>query len=134
MSKKHSISNLERDEVEQQELFKLDAYTRHTTDWEIDTCSGAEIITAPEQTQKVVLEQPRASAPEQKHWVETYSPSTRKSHSYYRYVWMEGRTLKHLHLRGGSSTSDRAIALKEKVMDAIALGTSPQEIVKLIKG
>ncbi|KJH72207.1 hypothetical protein UH38_09100 [Aliterella atlantica CENA595] len=131
--------------MEQQELFKLDAYTSYTTDWQLDTCSGATIISAPEQTQKVVLEQapPPApeqpapeqttSAPEQKHWVEIYSPSKRKNYSYYRYVWMEGRKLKHLHI-GGSSTSLRAIALKEKVLDAIAHLKAPQEIVKLIKG
>ena len=135
MTKKRTIADLIKDEFKQNSLFYIDAYKEADgSDWVIDSQSGATLKTpAPEQ--KVVLEQPPIpSAPEQKHWVETYSPSKRKGYYYYRYVYREKGTLHHCHLKGGSSTSPCAQALKEKVIDAIALGKSPQEIVKLIKG
>lgn len=68
-----------------------------------------------------------------RHWVETYSPSKKKDYSYYRYVWIDGGKLKHLHLPGGNVKSSAAIALKEKVEDAIALLESPATIEQLIK-
>ena len=79
------------------------------------------------------------SAPERKcvgvaisHWVETYSPSRCDRYSYYRYVWMEGRKLRHRHIAGGNIDSPKAIALREKVDLAIASGEKPGAIVKLI--
>ena len=69
-----------------------------------------------------------------KHWVETYSPSKRKGYTYYRYVWVDvGGRLKHLHLPGGNVKNPVAIALKEKVEEAIALFKSPATIEQLIK-
>lgn len=89
-------------------------------------CSGQAVC--PEQ---VVC--PEQACPEQKHWVETYSPSNRKQHSYYRYVWREGRKLRHLHLPGGNVDNQRAIALKERVENAIAIGMPPAIIEQMIK-
>lgn len=134
MAKKRTISQLIRAEYEQKLLFNTDTYTDYSPDWAVESCSGAEYKTAaPEQ--KVVLEQPLTQpAPEQKHWVETYCPSKRKAYYYYRYVWMEGRQLRHKHLPGGNNASPKAIATKEKVESAIARRLSPQEIVTLIAG
>ncbi len=103
--KRRTLSDLIRDEVQQQSLFIVEK-----------SCSGAT-FTAP--------------APEQKHWVEIYTGSKRKAYYYYRYVWMEGRKLHHVHI-GGAAKSDRAIAMKEKVESAIALGKSPTQIIALI--
>lgn len=86
------------------------------------SCSGAGV--APEQ---------KSPAPEQTHWVETYSPSKRKAYSYYRYVWMEGRKLRHRHLPGGNVDSPRAMQLKERVELAIAARMSPAMIEQLIE-
>jgi hypothetical protein len=86
------------------------------------SCSGA--TPAPEQ---------KSPAPEQTHWVETYSPSKRKAYSYYRYVWMEGRKLRHRHLPGGNVDSPRAMQLKERVELAIAARMSPAMIEQLIE-
>lgn len=134
MAKKRTLSQLIRQEYEQKLLFNPDSYSEYSPDWAVESCSGAEYKTAaPEQ--KVVLEQPLTEpAPEQKHWVESYRPSSRKTYYYYRYVWMEGRILKHKHLPGGNNTSPKAIATKELVENAISLGTSPQEIIALIAG
>ncbi len=132
MAKKRTLSQLIRQEYEQKLLFNTDTYTDYSPDWAVESCSGADYKTAaPEQ--KAVLEQPPIPpALIQKHWLETYCPSKRKAYYYYRYVWMEGRQLKHKHLPGGNTKSDHAIALKEKVEEAIALGKSPQEIIALI--
>lgn len=65
------------------------------------------------------------------HWVETYAPAKRDA-KYYRYVWMEGRKLKHLHLPGGNAKSAAALVLKQKVESAIASGKSPAMIEQLI--
>ncbi len=67
-----------------------------------------------------------------KHWVETYSPSKCDRYSYYRYVWMEGRRLRHRHIGGGNVDNPRSVAMKEKVVNAIATGETPSKIVKLI--
>ena len=134
MTKKRTISDLIKDEFKQQSLFYIDAHRDELcSDWVIDSQSGATLKTpAPEQ--KAVLEQPPIqSAPEQKHWVETYSPSKRKAYYYYRYVWMEGRQLRHKHLPGGNNSSPKAIAIKESVEGAIAQGNSPQQIITLIQ-
>jgi len=73
------------------------------------------------------------ACPEQKHWVETYSPSQRKAYSYYRYVWREKGKLRHRHLPGGNVDSPRAMQLKERVELAIASGMKPEAIEELIK-
>ncbi len=141
MAKKRTLSQLIRQEYEQKLLFNTDTYSDYSPDWEVESCSGASLKTAaPEQKavleqQLFVLEQPITQpAPEQKHWVESYRPSSRKTYYYYRYVWMEGRRLKHKHLPGGNNFSPKATAIKELVENAIAQGNSPQEIIALVKG
>lgn len=90
---------------------------------------------APEQI--LVLEQQSCaavkSAPEQKHWVEAYSPGNRKGYSYYRYLWMEGRKLRHVHIPGGNTASAVALARIQEIERAIAAGWWPTEIEELIK-
>lgn len=103
------------------------------------------IVLEQAQKQENVLEQEQEkNAPEQEkvciysnnlapehtycHWVEIYSPSNRKQHKYYRYCWMEGRKLRHLHIRGGSITNPVASAMKERVELAISSRLSPEEI------
>lgn len=66
------------------------------------------------------------------HWVEAYAPAKREQ-KYYRYVWMEGRKLRHMHIPGGNAKSLEAQALKEIVENAIARGESPAMIEQLIK-
>jgi hypothetical protein len=103
--------------------------------WEPEkSCSGATSSTpAPEQV-NMALEQPSPqAAPEHKHWVEVYSPGKRDRWSYYRYVWMEGRKLRHRHLPGGNVDSPRAMQLKQRVELAIASGMKPEAIEELIK-
>lgn len=67
-----------------------------------------------------------------KHWVETYTPSNCDKYEYYRYVWMEGRKLRHRHIPGGNIKSSTSRALRLFVECAIASGKSPTEIVQLI--
>ncbi len=70
------------------------------------------IATAPSHFHHFVLKEfdhPQKSAPEHNHWVEEYSPSNRPGNLYYRYVWMEGRKLHHMHIRGGQVGKPRAI-------------------------
>lgn len=81
----------------------------------------------------VVKSAPEQSAPEQKHWVETYSPSKRKDYSYYRYVWMDGRRLRHIHIPGGNIHSAIVLYRKTEVEKAIALSMWASEIEDLIK-
>lgn len=134
MAKKRTLSQLIRQEYEQKLLFNTDTYADYSPDWAVESCSGASYKVAATDG-KVVLEQPlTSSAPEQKHWIETYSPSKRKAYYYYRYVWMEGRQLKHKHLPGGNNSSPKAIAIKELVENAIAQGNSPTQIITLIHG
>lgn len=131
MAKKRTLSQLIREEYEQKLLFNTDTYTDYSPDWAVESCMRAEYTpAAPEQ--KVVLEQPPIPpAPEQKHWVETYTGSKRKAYYYYRYVWMEGRKLHHVHI-SGAAASLKAIAMKTLVEEAIALGKSPSQIIALI--
>ena len=80
-------------------------------------CSGADSIRV---------------APEHNHWVEIYSPSTRPNCKYFRYMWMEGRKLKHKHI-GGNIKSDRATKLKLEVEQTIKAGKTPGQIVEMMK-
>lgn len=79
-----------------------------------------------------------SSAPERnpaipaKHWVETYTPSNCDKYEYYRYVWMEGRKLRHRHISGGNINSPTSRAARLFVECAISSGKSPTEIVQLI--
>lgn len=86
---------------------------------------------------KTVLEQvtPDTSkpAPEQNsHWIEEYSPSNRKHLKYFRYCYMVGRKIKHIHIRGGNVNTPLAIYRKIDIEDLIASGESPDKIVKII--
>jgi hypothetical protein len=109
-------------------------------------------IVAPSQTdivleqEKSVLEQEKSvleqkecapvaveSAPEQKHWVEAYSPSNRKGYSYYRYLWMEGRKIRHVHIPGGNTKRPLTLIRKQEIERAITAGWWPIEIEELIK-
>jgi len=76
----------------------------------------------------------RQSAPEHNHWIEKY-PVTRygKEHYYYRYLWMSGRKIHHIHIRGGNVESAIAKSRKLEVESAISDGLSPTEIVQLIR-
>lgn len=95
-------------------------------------CSGADLET-PAVARVLAAPEQKTSAPEQKHWVETYHPSNRPQYQYFRYVWMEGRKLRHLHIKGGDTDNPKAIAMKQMVVRAIAIGMSPMEIQNLIK-
>lgn len=88
-------------------------------------CSGAAESDTRQESHKF--------APEQIHWIETYSPGKRKGYSYYRYVWMEGRKLRHMHLPGGNVDNPKAIALKERVEEAMGAGWPPSAVEQLIK-
>ena len=72
------------------------------------------------------------SAPDTKHWVEAYSPG-RRDKSYFRYVWMRGRKLNHVHIPGGHVRSLAAAERMAEVEQAIDAGKSPEEIINLIK-
>ena len=90
------------------------------------------------ESPKCVLEQvkldTRKSAPELRtHWVEEYSPSNRKNHKYYRYCWMVGRKINHIHIRGGNVNTPLVIYRKLDVEDLIASGETPDKIVETIK-
>jgi hypothetical protein len=94
--------------------------------------------TVREQSEETVREQillADAPAPEQKHWVESYWVRRgNQKYWYYRYVWMQGRKLHHVHIPGGNVKNRKVRATKEMVENAITLGKSPLEIEELIKG
>jgi hypothetical protein len=72
--------------------------------------------------------------PEHTHWVEIYwTKRGNKKHSYYRYCWMDGRKIHHVHIPGGNTANERAIALQEQVTEAIKKGDNPAQIKALIK-
>lgn len=90
------------------------------------------------QPTKTVLEQVTPDtnkfAPEQHtHWIEEYSPSNRRKHKYYRYCWMVGRKIKHLHIRGGNTKTPLVIYRKLDIEDLILTGETPDKIVEIIK-
>ena len=77
--------------------------------------------------------------PEQKRaWVQVYHVTRRgEKHKYFRFCYLNDpnniRTLTRVHLPGGNIQNPRAIALKEKVERAIALGMSARAIAGIIK-
>lgn len=93
------------------------------------------IENAPEHTaNRRVLEQPDHSALTHTHWTETYTVRRGdKKHLYYRYCWMDGRKIYHVHLPGGNTMSDRARALFNRVTAGIKKGDTPTKIKALIK-
>lgn len=74
------------------------------------------------------------SAPERNHWVEEYwvERPTGK-HYYYRYCYMIGRKIKHVHIPGGNSRTPLVIYRKLDIEDLISIGESPDKIVATIK-
>lgn len=102
--------------------YKLSDLIKSEWDKGRESCSG--VTSTPEQK----------STPEQlpsSHWVETYHPSNRPQYTYYRYVWMEKQKMHHRHIKG-SAASPKAIAMKEKVLDAIEHGSTAANIVAMI--
>lgn len=133
---------------EQLTLFDLQQYTSPPTINSAydDTWDAADsaINTVLEQTHdgskhdSTVLEQVRSntnkSAPEQSHWVEKYTVTRYGTeHYYYRYLWMEGRKLHHIHIPGGNAKSAIALGRKSEVEAAILDGQRVTEIKKLIR-
>lgn len=135
MAKKRTISDLIRDEVEQQSLFNIEAYSSsYSPDWEADVGS---CVPQKEATHEPTHE--RAHEPKFTQWVQTYWVQRRSvKHEYYRFCYLKtdgdiGSCVR-VHIPGGNTRSDRAKSLKELVEDAISLGKSPQEIIALIAG
>lgn len=118
---------------EQLTLFDLQQYTTPPVIKSVDDDSWD----AADSAINTVLEQDKPntnkSAPEQSHWVEKYTVVRYGTeHYYYRYLWMEGRKLHHIHIPGGNWRSPIAIARKVEIETAIASGQSPVDIEKLI--
>jgi len=92
------------------------------------------IKTAPDDISldRCVGEQTKKTAHQHTQFVEEYYVLRyRKPYYYYRYVHMSRRKQYRVYI--GSVLSQKAIAIKEKVMEAIASGKSPTEIQQLIK-
>ncbi|AFY48895.1 hypothetical protein Nos7524_3092 [Nostoc sp. PCC 7524] len=139
--------------MKQQSLFDLNQFTHspvpnpqspiYDPAWDETDTQQKTTHTVLEQTKGTpkpdsnVLEQDKQntikSAPEQSHWVEKYTVVRYGSeHYYYRYLWMEGRKLHHVHIPGGNVRSAIATARKQEIEIAIADGKSPREIEKMI--
>ncbi len=131
--KRRTLSDLIRDEVQQQSLFDVDAYSGdYSPDWATDvgSCVPKKEPTH-EQTHEPTHE------PKYTSWVQTYWVSRRGlKHQYYRFCYLKtdgdiGSCVR-VHIPGGNTKSDKAIAMKELVEEAIALGKSPTQIIALI--
>lgn len=82
-------------------------------------------------TLKVAPEQIQWVAPEHIHWTEEYwVERCGKKYYYWRYCWMEGRKIRRCHI--GSVRSLKALEKYLKVVGAIALHQSPQEIKQIV--
>lgn len=70
------------------------------------------------------------------HWIESY-PTKKGAHRYYRYRWLDDpddiRTGGHRHICGGNIYSALALIRKAEIESAIASGSSPNAILRLIK-
>ncbi|MTJ12217.1 hypothetical protein FJR11_06325 [Anabaena sp. UHCC 0187] len=85
------------------------------------------LATLPEQSNSV-LEKSKINQ-----WVEPYYVNRGgNKYWYYRYCYYQSR-IKHIHIPGGNTSSDKCLEIKERVERAIALGKSPNEIQLLIK-
>ena len=66
------------------------------------------------------------------HFVEQYWVQRKeKKYYYFRYIWMKGRKMHRRHI--GSINSSKAIALVEKVKNAITSGKAPSKILEILK-
>ncbi|WP_217358251.1 hypothetical protein [Anabaena sp. UHCC 0187] len=89
--------------------------------------SSVSILSFPEQANDV-LEKSKINQ-----WIEAYYVSRGgNKYWYYRYCYYQSK-IKHIHIPGGNTTSDKCLEIKERVERAIALGKSPNEIQLLIK-
>ena len=130
MAKKRTLSDLIRDEVEQQSLLNIDS-TSDESEVAIKQKKGScvpEIKRAHE----------RAHEPKYTQWVQSYWVSRRGiKHEYFRFCYLLTPGLigscVRVHIPGGNTKSDRALLLEEKVESAIALGNSPTQIITLIQ-
>ena len=130
MAKKRTLSDLIRDEVEQQSLFNIDS-----------TSNESEVATKPKKGSCVPEIKPThepTHEPKYTQWVQSYWVSRRGlKHQYYRFCYLQNRcdigSCVRVHLPGGNTKSDRANLLKEKVESAIAQANSPTQIITLIQ-
>ncbi|MGB6298827.1 MAG: hypothetical protein WBF90_21960 [Rivularia sp. (in: cyanobacteria)] len=122
----------------QTKLFNVESYQKVEIDYSpIYDPAWDNTDTAPEPP-KLVLEQVNKdtvnSAPEQyNHWIEEYSPSNRKHLKYFRYCYMVGRKICHVHIPGGNINTPLVLYRKLDIEDLIVIGKSPDEIVKVVK-
>ena len=65
-------------------------------------------------------------------FVETYSPSRRKT-EYYRLSWRDGKRIKHLHIRGGNVYSQLAIKRAEQIRQMCNRNLPLEEIIAAVK-
>ncbi|WP_071190994.1 hypothetical protein [Trichormus sp. NMC-1] len=86
-----------------------------------------EVVTLPEQVNSV-LEKSKVNQ-----WIESYYVNRSGSkYWYYRYCYYQGR-IKHIHIPGGNTMSDKCLEMKQRIEKAIALGHLPEQIQQLIK-
>ncbi|MBD2628839.1 hypothetical protein [Trichormus variabilis] len=94
-----------------------------------------EDVDYPEKSSPILPEQANSVLEKSKinQWIETYYVNRSGSkYWYYRYCYYQGR-IKHIHIPGGNTTSDKCLEIKQKVESAIALGQLPEQIQQLIK-
>lgn len=121
----------------QAEFFNTDLYQKSELDYSPIYDPAWDYTDPTPESPEIVLEQvtedTNKSAPEQhSHWIEEYSPSNRKHLSYYRYCYMVGRKIKHVHIKGGNVNTPLAIYRKLDIEDLIQVGESPDKIVEII--
>lgn len=119
----------------QHQLFNPDLYQKsdyssvYDPTWD-DTDPTLE---QPNSVREQVNQTTSKSAPEQNHWVEEYwVPRPNGKHYYFRYCYMIGRKIKHVHIRGGNVNTPLAIYRKLDIEDLIAIGESPSKILEII--
>lgn len=64
--------------------------------------------------------------------VNTYSPGKRKS-EYYRLSYRQGRKMKHIHLRGGSTIAELATYRAKKLQAMIDRGAELAEVIAAVR-
>lgn len=125
MAKKRAIAN-ENPDIEQLSLFNAIANSNQKNGSCVPPTSATHEPTH-EPTHEHIQQ-----------WVQEYYVTGRgKKHKYYRFCYLEDvreiGSCVRVHLPGGNITSPKALALKEKVENAIALGMSARAIVQIIK-
>ena len=59
--------------------------------------------------------------------------NTRGGGEYWRFSYRDGRRVKHVHIPGGCCTNPIASARADKVREAIGLGATVEQVLKLIQ-